>query len=185
MRINENVIIISIFLFAVDSFAVDATRSITEIKQNGPWQVVEFSLPRNMFYRISSESINSNRSFLTFDFKHLNDCIPDPAVIITKYSAYNEIFDNGFLQISYKLPRMKEGSEVVKTHMSPGDDFSFFQFSSLRAETLMKLNDKGKMAVWIPGSANGVVKRSDNIYFSLTGFSKSFIEASTLCNDQR
>lgn len=185
MRFKINVLLISFILFAGNLYAVDGTQSVTEIRQNEHWKVIEFSAPKQMIYRISSVSINNLRSFLTFDFLPSNRCVPDAAVMVTEFERYNNTFDNGILPISYKIPGVKEETELVKTHMSPGDKFAFYQFGKMRVESLIKSNDKGKMAVWIPGSADGVVKRSENIYFSLSGFSESLKSASALCNDNR
>ena len=74
---------------------------------------------------------------------------------------------------------------MVKTEMSEGDTFAFFPFEKLTVKTLLQSKDKGKLAIWIPASGDGIVKKSGNIYFSLEGFSLAYREAKRLCEDSK
>jgi hypothetical protein len=67
--------------------------------------------------------------------------------------------------------------------MSEDDTFAFFIFKKLTAKTLLQSKDKGKLAIWIPPSGDGVIKKSGNIYFSLEGFSLAYKEAKRLCEN--
>ena len=100
-------------------------------------------------------------------------------------NSYNPALDEGLIPMSYRAPGQPEATEVVKTAMTPGDDVAFFQFDRLTADLLLKSRDKGSLAVWIPGSGDGSVKRSNNTYFALEGFTAAYSGARKRCNDNR
>ena len=86
--------------------------------------------------------------------------------------------------MEYKLPTQTEATpELVKTVISEGDEFEFLEFSKLTAKTL--LLDNGNLAIWVPASGDGDVKRSENMYFPLDGFSIAYKEAKRLCDDKK
>jgi hypothetical protein len=170
---------------AQPAYAVDATDSVTEISQSGHWQVTEFAGAKQLIYRLSTSSINTKREHIVFDFVPSKNCLPTPAVMIVNLDSYNEVFNAGLLPVAYKLPSQKQATELVKTDMSEGDTFAFFSFKKFTVKTLLQSGDRGKVAVWIPASGDGTVKKSGNMYFSLDGFSLAYKEAKRLCGDNK
>lgn len=150
------------------TYAVDATSSATEVLQSGRWLVIEFAAKQQLIYRISSQATNSESSYLAIDFAPSRKCVPAPAVMSSVMSSYSPAFDQGLIPMSYRPPGQSESTEMVKTAMTPGDDVAFFQFKGLTAELLLKSRDKSSLAVWIPGSGDGTVKRSNNTFSRLT-----------------
>lgn len=165
------------------AYAVDALENVTEIRQNGHWQIIEFAGGEQLMYRLSSISINKMRKHIVFDFIPSKGCLATPAVIIENLDSYEDDLNAAVLPFAYKLPSQKQAIELVKTIMSEGDTFAFFPFEKLTVTALLQSGDKGKLAVWIPASGDGTVKRSGNTYFSLDGFSLAYKVAKRLCGD--
>jgi hypothetical protein len=178
-------IFILLFCTTNSSYAFDATNSVTEISQSAHWRVIEFAATAQLIYRLSSTSINDARQVIVFDFVPAKDCVPTPAVMVSSLKSYNNNFDEGMLPLAYKLPNQEQSMEMVKTVMSKGDTFAFFSFEQLKAPKLLNAKDRGKLAIWIPASGDGTVKRSGNIYFSLEGFSPAYLGAKRLCDDSK
>lgn len=172
-------------LFTSTTYAVDATSSATEVLKSGRWLLIEFAAKQQLIYRVSSRATNSENSYLAIDFAPSRKCVPAPAVMSSVMSSYSSALDDGLIPMSYRPPGQSETTEVAKTAMTPGDDVAFFQFKGLTAELLLKSRDKGSLAVWIPGSGDGSVKRSNNTYFSLDGFTTAYNGARKRCNDNR
>ena len=156
--------LLSIFMvFVINSvYAVDATKHATKSLTIGKWQITEFAAPTQMIYRLSSDSINFGEKHIVFDFLPSRRCTPSPAVMIIKRDAYNPDLDDGRVMLAYKIPNQVEASELTKTVMQRGDTFVFFQFVGLTTTKLLQSKDAGNLAVWVPGSFDGTVKRSDN-----------------------
>jgi hypothetical protein len=165
------------------AYAIDATDKITKNIQIGQWQVVEFAGSEQIVYRMSSDSINTPSTNIVFDFVSSEDCLSPTATMIVNFKSYNNTFNSGAGIFAYKLHNQKEAIEVVKSVMSESDTFAFFTFEKLTAKTLLQSKDKGKLAIWIPPSGDGVIKKSGNIYFSLEGFSLAYKEAKRLCEN--
>lgn len=104
-----------------------------------------------------------------------------PALMIVNFNSYDEIFNSGVFPMAYKIPNQKEAIEAVKTEMPLGDTKAIFFFKKLIAKKLLQSGDKGNLIVWIPPSFDGEVNGSDNIYFSLDGFSSAYKEVTRLC----
>ena len=167
------------------AIAVDATRSATEVLRSGRWLLIEFAAREQLVYRISSQSSNSDKNYLAFDFAPSDKCVPLPAVMSSAFKAYSPALDHGNVPMSYRSPGQSESTEVTETEMAPGDSFAFFQFKGLTTALLLKSHDKGSLSVWVPGSGDGTVKRSGNIYFSLEGFTAAYQGAWKRCHDNR
>ena len=174
-----------VLFFGFNSYAFDATNNVTEISQNGHWRVIEFAAKTQLIYRLSSTSINDTRQSINFDFVPTKDCVPTAALMVSSLKTYNKVFDEGMLILAYKLPDQEQSIEMIKTVMSKGDTFAFFPFGKLIVPKLLNAKDRGKLAIWIPASGDGTVKRSDNIYFSLDGFTAAYEETKRLCNDNK
>lgn len=179
------ILLFSILLWPTLAQAVDATSNVTEIFTSGRWQVIEFAATKQLIYRISSLSSNTPDTNITFDFVPTRKCEPTAAVMISRQTTYSPGLDNGIVPFSYKSPGQKESTELTKTAMQRGGDFAFFSFQKLTVKTLLQSRDKGSLAVWIPSSGDGIVKRSSNIYFPLEGFTSAHERARKMCNDNR
>ncbi|MSP27015.1 MAG: hypothetical protein EXR80_00815 [Methylococcales bacterium] len=168
------------------AYAIDATNNITKNIQIGQWQVVEVAGSEKIMYRMSSNSINTPDTNIVFDFVPSKDCSSSvTATMIINLKSDYDTLNSGMVFFAYKLPNQKETIELVKTVMSEGDSFAFFPFEKVTVKTLLPSKEKGKLAIWVHPSGNGVVKKSGNIYFSLEGFSLAYKEAKSLCNDNR
>ena len=178
------VLFVALFL-STAAFAVDATSSATEIANSGRWLLIEFAAKQQLIYRISSQATNSENKYLAFDFAPSGKCEPKPAVMSSIQASYSPALQEGMVPMAYKPPGQPQSAEVTRTAMAPGDDTAFFQFKGLTAQLLLKSNDKGSLAVWIPGSGDGTVKRSNNTYFSLDGFTTAYNGARRRCLDNR
>lgn len=97
--------------------------------------------------------------------------------------SYESALDNGVVLVTYEVSGEAANIEVIKTQMSEGDPFAFFPFKSLTAKKLEEANSHGHLAIWFPGSADGMVKRSGNIYFALDGFKQAYNQAMKSCRD--
>lgn len=164
--------------------AVDASRDVTNVIQSGDWRVIEFSGKQLMMYRISTESKNAEHTYIVFDFVPFKECEPTPAVMIA-HQAYDPYLKDGLIPLDYKIPGQKKGVDLAKTEMEKDNPFAFYQFHGLTAKSLLLSHDRGHLAIWIPASGDGRVKRSGNVYFSLDGYSEAYKKASQLCNDNR
>jgi hypothetical protein len=161
--------------------AVDAEREVTKVEKNGDWQIIEFAGHSRLLYRISSTSINSHSDNIVFDFGTADGCRPTPATLITDHKSYQSSLSNGVLIIAYKVPGEEDNVELVKTFMAKSDRFVFITFQKLTTERLLRGKEAGRLAIWIPGSGDGSVKRSSNIYFSLDGFAHAYQRATSQC----
>jgi hypothetical protein len=87
----------------------------------------------------------------------------------------------GQLILQYRIPDLLENQEIVSTDMSEGDTYGFFQFKNLLADNFYISKEKSRLAIWVPESGDGRVKRSGNTYFSLEGFRVTYSKAKSLC----
>jgi len=173
--------LILILLISNFAHAVDATSNASKKNKFGDWELIEFALPKGLLYRISTTSFLSKKEYLTFDFLPNVACRPDPAVMIKEFKHYDKNLDNGMLLYEYKIPGKDSSVEIVNISMQKDDKFAFFVFQKLTAEILLDVSADGRLALWIPASADGVVKRSANLYFSLNGIRDAFNQAKKLC----
>jgi hypothetical protein len=171
--------------FSASSVAYDASRNATEVQRSGRWLLIEFAAKEQLVYRVTSQSTNSEDSFIAFDFAPSENCVPIPAVMSSTMKAYSTVLDQGLVPFSYRLPGQGESTELTKTEMARGDNVAFFQFKQLTAMRLLKSQDKGSLALWVPASSDGSVHRSGNIYFSLAGYSAAYQGALQRCKDSR
>lgn len=167
------------------AFAVDASGSATEIMKSGRWFLIEFAAEQQLFYRIGSQATNLESSYIAFDFVPSEKCMPAPAVMHVIMNSYAPDLADGVVLMSYKLPGQPESTDATKTAMAPGDNVAFFQFHELTIELLQRSHDKGSVSIWVPESGDGTVKRSGNIFFSLSGFTNALNTATRRCNDNR
>lgn len=182
---RRSLTMVGMLFFTSVAFAVDATSSATEISRSGRWLLIEFAAKQQLVYRVSSQATNSETIYIAFDFAPSEKCDPRPAVMSSIQNSYSAALDQGLVPMSYKSPGQPESAEVTKTEMTPGDDVAFYQFKGLTAHFLLKSMDKGSLAVWIPGSGDGTVKRSNNTYFSLEGFTAAYNGARRRCKENR
>lgn len=173
-----------LLLLPGQSFAVDATRNITQVTRIGHWEVVQFAGAREMVYRIASRSINMQSATLTFTFAPSGQCVPGAAVMNIDMGSYVADLDGGALPMMYKAPGTKTSEELVKTVMEP-NGYAFFPFKKLTVNTLLKAKSGANLAIWVPGSADGVVRRSPNNYFALDGLAPAYKKATSMCDDNR
>ena len=178
-------VLLSALLATAAAFAVDATNSVTEIATSGRWLLIEFAAKQQLVYRISSQSSNTKNAYMAFDFAPSDKCEPRAAVVSLVDIPYSSAFDEGVVLMSFKAPGQSESQDLTRTAMSRGDGVAFFQFEKLTAQGLLKSGDRGSLAVWIPGSGDGTVKRSNNTYFSLDGYALAYSGARKRCIDNR
>lgn len=172
-----------VLLFCITNsiHALDATDRMTAISQSGRWQAVKSAASKQTIYRLESTSTNNPDITIFFKFIPSNDCVPKPAVMIMQFSSHHENLGGGLIIFEYKLPSREKTAELVKTTMSDGAKSAFFSFEKLAAQPLLGADDKGRIAIWVPASGDGTVKRSEDIYFSLQGFSAAYKETKRLC----
>lgn len=176
-------LILNLFFISTNSHAVDASNFSKIIYKNGDWKIVEMTAPLKIVYRIATDSINIKNTHLTIDL--LNQCKYDPVIMIKKFKEYSPIMTNGKLILQYKISNLIENQEIVETDMSIGDTYGFFNFKDLSAENLYSAKETSRLAIWVPASGDGQVKRSENFYFSLVGFKNVYAKAKSLCSDNR
>lgn len=167
------------------AYGVDATKLAANKNTFGSWELIEFALPNGLIHRITTTSLISKKEFLTFDFLPNGNCQPDPAVMVQEFKGYINGLDGGMLPYEYKIPGQETSVELAKITMQKDDKFAFFVFKKLTAQRLLDSPSGGKLAMWIPASGDGKVKRSENIYFSLNGVSDAYKRAKKLCMDNR
>ena len=176
-------LILFFFCISTSSQAVDGSNFSKIIYKNGDWQIIEMTAPLKIVYRIATDSLNIQDTHLTIDL--LNQCKYDPVIMIKKFKEYSPIMSNGKLILQYKISNLLEMQEIVDTDMSVGDTYGFFNFKKLLAENLYSAKESSRLAIWVPASGNGQVKRSENFYFSLDGFKNVYAKAKSLCSDNR
>ena len=147
----------------------------------GDWQVIEFAFPQGLMYRLTTTSLSSKKEFLTFDFLPKGNCQPDPAVMVQEFKSYQPGLDGGMLPYEYKLGGRDTSVELVKILMQKGDKFAFFVFKKLTLQSMLDAPADARLAMWIPASGDGTVKRSSNIYFSLNGALEAYNQGRKLC----
>ena len=165
--------------------AYDATSNITRALTVGHWKIVEIAAPTQIMYRLASESTNEKNTTLAFDFLPASDCAPTAAVMIVHLKTYSPVFDGRVTLLAYKAPGQSDSMELTKSTMQKGDTFAFFVFERLTASMLTKSGDEGNLAIWIPPSGDGKIRRSPNSYFPLDGFSQAAFKAEKSCKDNR
>jgi hypothetical protein len=175
--------ILSIFIGS--AHAVDVTSRATQDRKFDKWQVVEFAMPTQLLYRVSTISINDRSQTLTFDMDPSKGCQPAPAVLVIENKTPSKASKEGMLIFEYKYPNQDSNVEIVNTLEQKNDRFEFAVFKKLTIPWLLGSNDAGKLAIWIPPSGDGVVKRSENIYFPLQGMTPAYNYAKKLCNDNK
>lgn len=163
------------------AYAVDAEDLVIADEKVGDWTLSEFAFSKQLVYRISSSSVNSNGWDITFDFAPADGCLPATAVLVVNFGSYVESLNNGLVSLSYQLPKQNEVHEIAKTVMGNGEAFAFFSLERLTVSYLAKAKPSARLAIWIPESGDGQVKRSSNIYFSLDGFGSAYSKARKLC----
>ena len=127
--------------------------------------------------------MNIQNTHLTIDL--LNQCKYESVIMIKKFKEYSPIMTKGKLILQYKISNHLENQEIVETDMSKGDTYGFFKFKNLLAENLYAAKESSRLAIWVPASGDGQVKRSENFYFSLNGFKNVYSKAQSLCSDNR
>jgi hypothetical protein len=173
------------FSFISSVYAVDATnRSVSDTKYEN-WRVIEFTMPRQMMYRLASVSINDKSQSITFDLNTHNNCRPDSAILVSENSYASKSSKQGKMIYEYKVPGQTTSVELVNTVIEINDRFEFASFQRLTLPLLLETADKGNLAIWIPASGDGVVKRSENIFFSLRGLTRAYNQARKLCFENR
>jgi len=177
----KKTLLIFLLLTVNIAYGVDSTKLAVNKNTFGDWELIEFALPKGLIYRISTTSLISKKEFLTFDFLPNGKCQPDPAVMVQEFKGYVKGLDGGTLLYEYKIPNQESSVEFVKVVMQNGDKFAFFVFQKLIAQKLLDSPIDGRLAIWIPASGDGTVKRSENIYFSLKGLSAAYSQARKLC----
>jgi hypothetical protein len=160
-------------------FAVDASNVASIIYESGSWQVVEIPGRSKILYRVATNSINVKDTHLSIDL--VSNCQPNPAIMIKKFQKYSRELNGGMLILQYKVPNLFEDQEVVSTEMSEGDTYAFFKFKNLSVEKIFNSKESSRLAIWVPESGDGRVKRSSNFYFSLEGFKNAFAKATEMC----
>jgi hypothetical protein len=170
-------------LFATDASAVDGSKSASRSMQFGSWQVIEFAGREQLIYRFVSDSTSRAETHLAFDVAPSDHCAPHAAVLISNMGRFNPTYADGLMPLSFKIPGQAEVQEITKSAMERGSPLAFFQFTKLSAAGLMSANDRGSLAVWIPGRGDGHVKRSSNIYFALDGYGAAYASARQQCLD--
>jgi hypothetical protein len=161
--------------------ASDGSGAATQIQTFGRWEVIEFAGANGLIYRISSDSINHKTTNIVFDVATETGCTESPAVMISKMKSYSPPLNGGKVTMTYRMPGQADQTDLTKTAMQKGDLFAFFQFSSLSAENLQRSPPEGNLAIWIPGSGDGAIKKTPNIYFSLDGFEYARAAAVNKC----
>ena len=174
-----------VFGFIFSAYAVDVTQRATQDRKFDKWKVIEFAMPTQLLYRISTISINDRSQTLTFDMDPVKGCQAAPAVLVIENMAPSKVSKEGMLIFEYKYPNQDSNVEIVKTVEQKNDKFEFAVFKKLTIPWLLSSNDAGKLAIWIPPSGDGVVKRSENTYFPLQGLTPAYNYAKKLCNDNR
>ncbi len=166
----------------------DASRWASVVANVGDWNVVQFLLPKGIFFRIASDSANSGlrpwEQYISFDFRPDHKCAQPLMVLAHHEASYVAAFDGGFLPISYKIPGQPESDDLATTEMLRGDSYSYAQLH-MAADKLLLAHDKGFLVMWIPGSGDGTIRRSANVYFSLSGFTGAYQKAMSMCIDNR
>lgn len=163
------------------TYAFDATNLASIKNTYDDWSVIEFPMPKGLIYRISTTSLVSKKEHLTFDFLPNGACQAEPAVMVQELKGYEKALDGGMLPFEFKIPNQASTVDIVKTQMQKGDKFVFFAFTKLDAQKLLNSSLGGRVAMWIPPSGDGTVKRSENIYFSLNGVGAAYNQARRLC----
>lgn len=169
----------SSLLVSTSCCAVDATSVAKIIYESGGWKVVEIAGKSKMLYRIATDSINIKDTHLTIDF--IRQCKADPVVMVKKFPKYNPMLNNGKLMLQFRIPDAYENQDIVDTEMSQGDLYAFFKFNKLTVDNIYIAKDTSRLAIWVPESGDGQVKRSSNFYFSLEGFRSAYTKAKSLC----
>jgi len=182
--IKKIVCMFFIFFITQTVTAVDYTDKISEQIKFKDWQVVEFLGATFPIYRLATTSINHNNTNIVFDFSPSNECIPSAAKMIQNLEMYkkDEFSGDGLMMFAFKFPKQKtEIVELVKTFSEINNSFMFILFKKLTVESFKALNDKGRLAIWVPKGFK--IKRSNNIYFSINGFTAAYNRARELCMD--
>lgn len=171
-----------LLLTILSSSASRASEVITEVVGGtGAWTVVKTSGSTSISYHLISKSTNAPRARVFFDFSSSNDCKPSSATIVMQFDSFDPTLSNGAVIINYQLPTQSVVSELAKTKMKNGNNFAFISLKKLTADQIIKENDRGSLAIWLPASGDGQSERSDNMYISLNGFSSAYIGAMAFC----
>jgi hypothetical protein len=178
--VKTKLIALCVLVASSSAYGVDASKIATIIGTIGHWQVVQFAMPQVLMFRAASTSINSPSANVWIDFPP-ESCTPDPIVLNMDVGHYTSLFNGGMMLFEYKVPGQENSVELVGSQMTPGDYFAFFAFKGLTAQRLSNTHDKGTLAIWIPASGDGTVKRSANMYFSMDGFTSALDRAKKLC----
>jgi hypothetical protein len=182
-RIGKLMAFLVIAFVWTSAWAVDASSRLTDTMKIGRWQVMEIAADRQLIYRIGATSSNEPTMNITFDFVPMLNCAPKAATLIMQLDEYDATYDDGAFVLSYKVPGKKESTEFLQSSITQGDTWAFFNFNQLSPALLQSSNGKGSLAIWIPASGDGVIKRGSNIYFTLAGFPESFRLAQKKCRE--
>lgn len=173
---------------SVSSFALradDYTDKAVKATKFGDWILVEFAADKQIFYKIATEALNQNlkETYISFYIAPSAKCEPSTAEMNTLMGEYSDALAQGYVPMSYKIPGQKEHTEVVDTRMTKENPYAFFKFHDLSLKKLLISGNHGNLSIWVPGSGNGSVHGSSNMYFSMRGINQAFEMASKLCRD--
>jgi hypothetical protein len=165
------------------TYAVDGGKLATKVETFASWQVIQFALPTTSLYRLAATSVNYPAATITVDLS--DACLPRRVVMNWNVGDHTSAFSGTPLVLAYKIPGEKDDLEFVMGERSADDTLAFFPFKKLTATRLFATQSKGNLAIWIPASGDGTVKRSSNMYFPLEGFTAAYNRAKKLCTDDR
>lgn len=168
---------------SVSLHAEDYTDKAVKAVKIGDWNLIEFAAEEQIIYKVATEALNQNlkETYVSFYLSTSTRCEPSTAEMNMLLGSYSETLAHGNVPMSYKIPGKKEHTEVVDTRMEKGDLFAFFKFHALTLKSLLSTDDQGNLSIWIPGSGDGTVKRSSNMYFSLQGLNLTYSTARKRC----
>ncbi len=176
-------LLITTFAFvSLPSYAVDATNRFNTVGKFGNWEVIEFSFPGKLLYRISAMAIKNERETITFDLTNDN-CEPAPAILVTQLTQYIPELDHSRMPYAYKIPGQAPVRELVTTEMAKGDKYAFIGFNGLTVAKLLKPSSKGRLSLWVPVSSEITDNAGDknNAYFALDGIQDAYKSAVQFC----
>jgi hypothetical protein len=163
------------------SHAVDASNYVTNVQKIGDWELIEFALPKQIIYRLSSTAINDGNLSLNFDFKPEKNCNAGPALLIVSNAKYSKSLENGYVPISFKFTGNKNTTnDLARTSIEHGDSNLYMQLNKLTTDSLFNSSNKGKLALWISSGAE--IKGSQNIYFSVDGLKVAYEKGKASCS---
>lgn len=178
---TKGALALALMLSAGAAYSVDISKEVTGIEHFGHWQVIQIAGPQAILFRVASVSINEQDWSMTLDLSEA--CRPE-SVTLELDRRNSPPLEGPFLIFSYKVPRdAKTYPDLASVQASAG--FAFLTFKNLTAEQLLSAHGVGTLSLWIPGSGDGAVSRSSNIYFSMDNFPAALNRAKKLCTENR